>query len=72
MNSPWGLEAVIAEKFGYTREYILHGTAFSNFQMMLADFPQTVDKKKMDSWIDYDNLDNSQQANDDDLRSLME
>lgn len=69
MNSPWGLEAVIAEKFGYTREYILHGTAFMNLQMMLADMPQSVKKDK--DWIDYHDMDNIAQADDDDLKVLM-
>lgn len=72
MNSPWGLEAVIAEKFGYTREYILHGTAFANLQMMLADFPQTVDARKIENWVDYDNLDNYDQVTSDDLKVLMQ
>lgn len=70
MNSPWGLEAVIAEKFGYTREYILNGTAWANLQLMLADFPQTIEKKT-DGWIDYNDLDNSPAASEDDLQSLM-
>ena len=61
MHSPWGLEAIIAEKFGYTREYILHGTAFSNLMMMLADSPQTIDKKEQVT-----------EASDDDLQALSD
>lgn len=70
MNSPWGLIAHIAEKFGYTPDYILRGTSWINLQLMLADAPKSVKTNKEDQWMDYDSLEEMEEASDDDLRAL--
>lgn len=39
MNSPWGIEFMIIEKFGWTRKYLLWGESWLNIQLMIADAP---------------------------------
>lgn len=61
MHSPWGIVAMLAEKFGWTYRYILHEVAWVNIRMMLADAPHYVSDSET-----------IPEATDDDLRNLVD
>lgn len=68
MNSPWGLLAIIAEKTGWTYDYILHGISWINLQLMLADSPKSV--KESQSSFDYQ-FDNMEEATQSDINNFI-
>lgn len=52
---------MLAEKTGWTYHYIMHGVAWVNIRMMLADMPRYVSERDEDV----------REATDDDLRNLV-
>lgn len=40
LNSLWGVIGHIADKTGWTWDYILHGVSWINLRLMLADMPK--------------------------------
>lgn len=64
MNSPWGLVWHIATQTGWTADYIMHGIAWINLRMMMADAPSVKSTNKSDG--------PTEEATDDDINALNE